>query len=441
MIRVARRRGDDGFTVTESIVALTLFGMFAAMLLPLVLSTMRLTVESQRRATAARIAAQAVNQVRDLIQQGAYLDVVGDSTVPVGRDIEQTVVLNNKNLEYYASGSLLFRPVDAGAVPLCDGSPDATYPSVVVDIEVEVTWEGAQSAPVRVTQRHSMGDRAFVAIRVHDDGDPVPGVLVYLAQSLADPAQPPTGLTESNVISRYTDGDGCAVFELNLATQAATSYWYATDTLSYQSLGWPPGSQPRPVNRDGSYVSGFRSVGWLGDGPGVAIVNHEMRPEAVLRVTFVDQTDVLMVDGDDEVVETRLTGLSGAETADWLLSLHATDGIASDGVQVRETAEADDPTLAVLPTNPFTGWYYPLRYRDLGPDEIWWDDDGDGTPPREYEIRALWPADYTVWAGGAASVPAPVYVELARGADVQVLVARNGTIVAVRTAAAGGGGG
>lgn len=434
MRRVARRRGDDGFTVTESIVAVTLLGLFAAMLLPLVLATMRLTVESQRRATAARIAAQEMSRARATIEKGRYLNVVGSGTIPVGRDIVTSVVMV-EGLEYSTSGSILFRPVDGGDVPICDGAADATYPSVVVDIEVSVTWEEARGTPVRVAQRLSIGDRAFVAIRVHDDGAPVPGIVVYLAQSLVDPGQPPTGIDDAWLITTSTDKDGCAVFEINLASEDATSYWYATDTSLYSGLRWPPGSAPRPINRDGSYVSTFHSVGWLGDGPGIATVNHEMRTEAVLRVTFVDRTDV--ADEDGTVVGTRLVGLSGAETADWKLSLHATDGVASDGVQVRETGEVDDPVLPSLPVNPLRGWIHPLRYTDLGPDEIWWDDHGDGTPPREYEIRALWPADYTVWVGDGGSVPAPVYVELARGADVQVLVSRQGTIEAVRGRSAG----
>lgn len=391
-----RARGEAGFTIVEAVVAVTLFGMFAASLLTLVLGTMKLTVDSQRRVTAAQLASQELDRAQQELAAGGLLDAMTGTG-----DFADGSTITVEGIGYDVSREFTLASEEGGA--LCrGGATGVSTPSLVVGVAIVVTWDGVRT-PVRIVQSMPVAGRGFVVIQMHDGrGQPAPDVNVRLSWGS------PGGLL-SNETVRKTGADGCMVFDVNLSNApVAFEYeYYAGDADTISA------TVPSYVQRNWRFGTPTMSLGVMGAEGGVISASHEVRQEATLRFVIVDNNHAL----------------SGqhASDHDLVVNLVATEGLAADAVQPRPVSEIDLPRPAS--GTPPRDLSFPMSYRDLTPSEIWWDGfpAAPGTQPREFVVRQLWPALYGAWI---RTRPTDLhYVDLPPGGEVRVLISVTGEIV------------
>lgn len=334
-----RHRADDGFTLVESVVATTLFGILAATVLTFALGTYALTVQTQRRVTATHLAEQAIAEGRLAVEGGEYTWGGADAADAADTVTEQETT-EVGGTRYSVARTATLRGSGGAEVCRSEALADVSAPAVAVDLAVEVTWEGGQS-PVRVVQRVAVTEQAFVAVRLHDTGDPVSGVRVALLTG-----ETAAAATERSV--RDTDTRGCAVFEVDPAD--GSTYWYTITTADGQAVS----DTPRYVLADWRYGSTLRSLGRV-DTAGLWLGTEEVRLEAIVDLVLVDDDWVPL--GEEDLADVPVTVL-------------ATDGLASATEQVRWTSEA-----ALTPTSGGADedtWAYPMRSADLAWDDLWW---------------------------------------------------------------------
>jgi prepilin-type N-terminal cleavage/methylation domain-containing protein len=364
--RLAHRRADAGFTLVESVVATTLFGVFAASLLTFVMGTFRLTVETQRRVTATHLATEQIADARALValpvaQAGAV--GVTPSIDPTFLDDESVVQVGGVPYEVTRTA----RPSrEAEGEPACVAASSGTgMPAAVVDVVVEVSWPTG-AAPVRLVQQEVLSERAFVAVRVHDGQLPVAGAQVGLLSAAQRTGTTPHAQWES------TDADGCVVLEVDPAADPAPHHWYTV------RAGDAASDATQHVTAGGRYSTPAAYLGRAEAGV-VRTAAVEVRREGTVRMVVVDDHG---------------HALTGADTGHLALSLAAADGLVGAGVQVREVGEVEAAPVADDHTQ--VSWSYPMRSRDLVPADVWWED-VVGLP--QAPVITLHPADREVAVG------------------------------------------
>ncbi len=363
-----RRAGDDGFTLVESVVATTLFGIFAASLLTFVMGTFRMSVETQRRVAATHLASSVVAEARELAAQplAAAGGPVTPTIDPTFLDDASTVEVGGVPFQVTRSA----RVVTPEGDDVCGAGMSAAVASAaLVEVAVEVSWETG-SSPVRLTERAALAERSFVAVRVHDETAPVAGLRVDL---LASPQR--TGGTPA-VSSATTGAEGCALFEVDPTADPAPHHWYAVQA------GDAAQTSAQYVTADGRFSTGAQYLGRAGAGT-VRSAVVEVRREATLRFTVLDEA------GD---------ALVGPDLDDLPVTLVPSDGAASE--QVRSTAEIDDALVADDRT--LTSWRYPMRHQDVAAGAVWW----DGTPGLvpDQAVITLHPDDQEIAHDGSATL-------------------------------------
>ncbi|GIG36864.1 prepilin-type N-terminal cleavage/methylation domain-containing protein [Cellulomonas pakistanensis] len=373
-----RRSRDAGFTLVESVVATTLFGIFAASLLTFVMGTFRMTVETQRRVTASQLAAGSVAEARALAARPPA-GAAGPAAVPIDPTfLVDTSTVDVGGVPYEVRRTATVVRPEGG--PVCgDPLSAVATPAALAEVRVEVSWPTARS-PVRVEQREPLTERSFVAVRVHDDQQPVAGLEVALLSAVS--AGAPPGLAGTAT----TGTDGCAVFEVDPAADPAPSHWYAVDT------GDATAASAQYVTADWRFSTGTVPLGRVGPGE-VRSAAVEVRREATLRFVLLDGAR---------------NPLAGSDTDGVSVSLVAADGRAHDAEQVRSTAEAVD--VVVPDDRSRTAWRYPARHRDLAADGLWWTAGGAPvvTPssvtitlhPVDQEVQGTEPAVFEIAATG-----------------------------------------
>ncbi|WP_168217028.1 prepilin-type N-terminal cleavage/methylation domain-containing protein [Cellulomonas sp. Y8] len=365
-----RRARDEGFTLVESVVATTLFGIFAATLLTFVMGTFRMSVETQRRLTATHLASGSVAEARELAARPAV--VAGGPAAP-SIDLtflDGTSVVDVGGTPFQVTRTS--RAVTAAGDDVCEaGLSGAAAAAALVEVTVEVSWSTG-SAPVRLVERAALAGHSFVVVRVHDETAPVAGVKVELLTSAQRTGGTPTAS------STTTSAGGCAVFEVDPAADPAPYYWYAVQAGDASS------ASAQYVTADGRFSTGAQYLGRAEAGI-VRSAVVEVRREATLRFTVLDAAgDVLTGEPDDIEV-----------------TLVATDGHAGRAEQVRSTAETAETPVA--DDRSQASWRYPMRHRDVATEVPWWE--GGGTPvvsPSAVTITTH-PVDQEVEPGGTAT--------------------------------------
>lgn len=192
MLQRLRRGDDDGFTLIEVVVALTLFGLLAGTVSLAFGAVLKQTKANQNRTIAANIAQRVIDRVHAL----EFSDIV----------------LGKQPAQQFRSGGLLFSVVtttslvpegSGGAVSPCDaaGALSATR------VGVEVTWAGMGSArPVRSDT---------VRAQTVQDQDPGKGIITVKVVDRDSQPAPDHVVTLNPGARTFTTGsDGCAVFPL-----------------------------------------------------------------------------------------------------------------------------------------------------------------------------------------------------------------------------------
>lgn len=312
---VGQDRRDGGATIVEVVVAMMLLAVMALAVEASVLSTMTLSVETQRRVTATHLASREIDLVREDLDAGsAAAEAVlsgGTTTNPHPLDGGTgTSALVVEGTAYTVSRTISYRTVvDNGSVCAMSGSTLGSQ--LAVQVVVEVTWEGRRTAgPARIAESmltaasEEETPYSYVAVQVTDGGSPpaaVPDVRVEVVDT-------GTGVVEQTVT---TDATGCALAAVRPGS--GTSYEVVTSRAEHVSPGWA--AEPRTT------------VGLLTADGVVHGVTSTLAAAGTLEITVVDDDGRPV--GDEEA-------------AALVLSLSATSGLAA------ETVVEEHPSAATL---------------------------------------------------------------------------------------------
>ncbi len=361
-----RRARDEGFTLVESVVATTLFGIFAASLLTFVMGTFRMSVETQRRLAATHLASSVVAEARELVARSVGAAPASPAIDPTFLDDDTTADVGGVPYEVSRSA----RVVTAEGDDVCAAGLSAAVASAaLLEVAVEVSWPTG-SSPVRLVERAALAERSFVVVRVHDETAPVAGLKVELLSSPHRTGSTPTAS------SATTGAEGCAVFEVDPTADPAPHYWYAVQA------GDATAGAAQYVTADGRFSTGGQYLGRVAAGT-VRSAVVEVRREATLRFSVLDEVGEALV---------------GPDLDDLPVTLVPSDGAASE--QVRSTAEIDDALVADDRT--LTSWRYPMRHLDVATDAVWW----GGTPglAPDQAVITLHPDDQEIPHDGSTTL-------------------------------------
>jgi hypothetical protein len=226
LTRAARRRGDDGVTLMEVMVAFSLLMVLSATVAGGLLAVQKSAFRSKERSAAANLAAREIEITRNWFHSAdtAPAAVMAAGDVTNGNPLPgQTGALVVDNVPYTVKREVGWLVTGTG-VSACDGGSIVTYPSI--SVHVQVTWpnmgnvapivsDTVLTPPKNVLNATS----AYLAVKVVDrDGQPNEGRTVT--------ATGPGGTTTDT-----TGPDGCATFVLGTAgtytmslTEGASGY-------------------------------------------------------------------------------------------------------------------------------------------------------------------------------------------------------------------------
>jgi prepilin-type N-terminal cleavage/methylation domain-containing protein len=185
-------RRDEGTSLVEMLVALSIFGILSAALLGLLLSTVQTTRVSKGRAVASQLASSYVDETR---AEGAVAVAPGRTTLT--RTVGGVPYTLTRDAQFVVRGQ---------ASTSCSSPGNPSY----LRVRVQVTWPNMGSArPVEsnTVVTPSVGDvddtKGNIAVSVIDrDGSPLAGVPVTLTTGTAPGAGP----------TQTTTAEGCAYF-------------------------------------------------------------------------------------------------------------------------------------------------------------------------------------------------------------------------------------
>ena len=136
------RHGDDGFSLVETVVAMAIFAVLAAVTGAVLLSALSMTSSSSRRTAAANIAARYVEEVRGM----RALDIPDGGAALPDATVGGTTYKVKRTASYVASGE---------SVSLCAGSGTAAAYKLVT---IVVTWpDMGATQPVRADTLKALG--------------------------------------------------------------------------------------------------------------------------------------------------------------------------------------------------------------------------------------------------------------------------------------------
>lgn len=194
-----RNRGEEGVSLVEVLVALTILGIVMAGVTATVASSLRVTSESTAVTAASGLATSSMEEA--LAQDFATLeDEVG---TPVGAQVEQV-----SGRDYTVTRSVRWVSSDDTTGP-CVGVAAAGDANVLL-VDIEVDWAGARAADI-VSQQTTVSPPVGLY-------DPNEGSLAIYVSDAQEPSQPVSGVQvqidgPSGVFTTTTNADGCAVFQ------------------------------------------------------------------------------------------------------------------------------------------------------------------------------------------------------------------------------------
>lgn len=207
-----RTTDDDGFSLIEIVVALSVLMVLALAVSITLINGLNVSKQSRQRVAASNLAAREVEIVRNTFgsSETAALAVAAlgavDNANPLGGAgpslVDGTPYTVRRDVQWMATGN---------GVSACDGGSLVSHPSLKVS--VSVTWPDMRTTkPVRTSTlltppKGSLGSTtiAFVAAKIQNaSGLPASGVTVK--------ATGPGGS-----FSHVTDASGCAVFQVGAA--------------------------------------------------------------------------------------------------------------------------------------------------------------------------------------------------------------------------------
>lgn len=202
-----RRRGDDGVTLTEVLVALTLLTGLGLLVAASLVSVQKSAFKSKERSAAANLATREVEIVRNLFHatDTSPLTVMNAGDVTNGAPLPgQTGPLVVDNVPYTVKRQVAWQITGNGA-SACDGGAIVSYPSV--SLHVEVTWPNMGGTPPVVSDTILTPPKTvlnstygYLAVKVTDrDG-------------LANEGRNVSATGPAGTLLDTTGPDGCATF-------------------------------------------------------------------------------------------------------------------------------------------------------------------------------------------------------------------------------------
>lgn len=225
--------GDDGFTMIELMVSLTILALVSSAFAYGLQMAMSVTREDRARVQASNLAARELEIVRNEFSAsktapstlGATSQVTNPHPLPGGTagqplDLDGTKFKVVRTVEWLPAGT--------GTSP-CDGGSAVTYPSLAVNVQVSWQEHGStrdvDSNTVLTPPKGTLATiQGFIAAKVQGaDGNGVSSLPVNI-----------TG--PGGAQTRVTAGDGCAVFALS----AVGNYTVTLNVSGYVSFDGQP---------------------------------------------------------------------------------------------------------------------------------------------------------------------------------------------------------
>nr|WP_231126932.1 prepilin-type N-terminal cleavage/methylation domain-containing protein [Motilibacter aurantiacus] len=183
-------RRDDGFTLTEAIVSLVIFGLLASITASLLIGLLSTTKANDQRAVASSLASQQIEAVR-----GQDALAIADGLTSARSTVNGTTYDIRQTANFVSSGE---------ATSLCAGTGSSLAYKLIT---VEVRWPDMGSTqPIRMDTLRALGLGS-------DALDPEKGTLAILVKT---PKGRPIGdavvSLSPGALTRVTGSDGCAVF-------------------------------------------------------------------------------------------------------------------------------------------------------------------------------------------------------------------------------------
>jgi len=208
----ARRHDDDGITLVEVLVALTLLTVMGLMVAAGLLAVQKSALKSKERSAAANLATREVEIVRNLFHatDTSALTVMTTGDTTNGAPLpSQTGALVVDNVPYTVKRQVAWL-VTGNGQSACDGGAVVAYPSV--SLHVEVTWPNMGNIPPVVSDTILTPPKTvlnassgYLAVKVVDrDALPNTGRIV-------------TATGPGGTFSDTTGPDGCATFVIPTA--------------------------------------------------------------------------------------------------------------------------------------------------------------------------------------------------------------------------------
>lgn len=194
-----RNRAEEGVSLIELLVALTVLGIVMAGVTATVASSLRVTSESTAVTAASGLATSSIEEA--LAQE--FADLEDEVTTPQG---PQTEVINNRTFTVTRQVTWVSSADTTGACVGVAGAGDAN----VLLVDVSVDWAGARNSDI-VSQQTTVSPPVGLY-------DPNEGSMAIYVSDAQEPSQPVSGVTvtidgPSGIQTATTGTDGCAVFQ------------------------------------------------------------------------------------------------------------------------------------------------------------------------------------------------------------------------------------
>ncbi|KQW46036.1 hypothetical protein ASC77_19250 [Nocardioides sp. Root1257] len=228
-----RRPADEGMTLVEVVVAITLFAVMAGSILALLAGAIRLTRDDRFHMEASILASRELEITRDAFASG----VRGPTTIDVNQAVNPSPLAGGTagqplvvdNVPYTVTRTAQWSEMGQTAASTCDegGSIELAY----LRVQVDVSWPGlGDRPPVTMSTVMTPPKGTYSALTGHI------GVKVIDASGAPFGGRTVTATGASGTYTETTSDDGCALF----AFLAPGTYQVKVQSVGYVNRNGDP---------------------------------------------------------------------------------------------------------------------------------------------------------------------------------------------------------